>query len=703
MAEVGQQHGRNEMTSQSPVMGGASADASSILATQQQPLQSQSQSQPQIEQQQRKPPVETIEDKGGKQAQENSVNNSAMQPPLPSATSASTTASSAPTTAPATAPAAPGLVPEDMLEKKRKLLERLKEIDAEKQRLRAAKEKTPGDDGSRGSQITEEAPVPAAVVLPPSEPVQEKEQAATDVLHVEAARPAPAAVSTSAPIAAGEVPDVDAEPAKPAHKRKRSSSAALDERQPSLNDDENGDEAGRPKRERRSRLPSIHAKPFPGEPSTTPNKIKLPYAHTKRFSFCTRLVKEFLKIKEVLPFRAPVNEMWPAEAIPGYFDLVARPMDFRTITEQLANGTYTRPGTGAFDTERFAFDFRQVFKNAMLYNRPEDKLFQDAAMLLHKFEARFSELPVDDPMPPPGGAVSSGGVVSGGALSVHSGGSIEHKPSRGRPPATAAASPGPSKKKPVLDRRASTGNIGIPVNPRSKKLADPDFGATAGASSAGKKPSGTGRGRGRPKGSGVAPAESAGGAAAATNEFEHLNLNDALKKLSILKRQRMTMAADYPLSSATLKQSALYHLAMTYDEKKRLSDNVSKLKEPQIVKLLEIIKKHTNSQFTNSDGEVELDVDALDTNTLREMEAFVNSCVHRRKLGAKDGSGVAPEVLDKQIQKLEQVVDKLKMKSVSSQSNIFGAVDSGVDPYASSGSSDSDDGSSGDDSSEDDE
>jgi len=63
----------------------------------------------------------------------------------------------------------------------------------------------------------------------------------------------------------------------------------------------------------------------------------------KRLHFCRKIIQSLLRNTTAAPFKAPVNELWPPEAIPRYFDVITRPMDLRTVKKNLELSVYIHP------------------------------------------------------------------------------------------------------------------------------------------------------------------------------------------------------------------------------------------------------------------------------------------------------------------------------------------------------------------------
>jgi hypothetical protein len=83
--------------------------------------------------------------------------------------------------------------------------------------------------------------------------------------------------------------------------------------------------------------------------------------------------------KIVWPFEEPV------ENIPGYEEVVKRPMDLGTILSGLREGLYNN------SIRQFIKDVRQVFINATIFNEPHDEIHRNAVQCSYLFEKKLSK------------------------------------------------------------------------------------------------------------------------------------------------------------------------------------------------------------------------------------------------------------------------------------------------------------------------
>lgn len=102
------------------------------------------------------------------------------------------------------------------------------------------------------------------------------------------------------------------------------------------------------------------------------------------FAFYVDLVDRLFDRPEAGHFRAPVTELWSADDLPGYFDMIEAPMDLGTVKKRLQEGHYNRyhPTTPHLDEDSVVADIRLVFRNCMTYNEPGSPVFEGARRLL---------------------------------------------------------------------------------------------------------------------------------------------------------------------------------------------------------------------------------------------------------------------------------------------------------------------------------
>lgn len=114
---------------------------------------------------------------------------------------------------------------------------------------------------------------------------------------------------------------------------------------------------------------------------------------TEEYQFCHRLVGELLKHPDCKVFKAPVLDMWSQNDVPGYLDMIEKPMDLGTVMKNIRLNKYCTPdGNGdlVFHIADCFTDIRLVFQNCMTYNEPQSEFFVSAKSMLELVEARIS-------------------------------------------------------------------------------------------------------------------------------------------------------------------------------------------------------------------------------------------------------------------------------------------------------------------------
>eukprot|EP00601_Ochromonadales_sp_CCMP2298_P022863 CAMPEP_0173298012 /NCGR_PEP_ID=MMETSP1143-20121109/15855_1 /TAXON_ID=483371 /ORGANISM="non described non described, Strain CCMP2298" /LENGTH=191 /DNA_ID=CAMNT_0014238079 /DNA_START=108 /DNA_END=684 /DNA_ORIENTATION=+ len=94
------------------------------------------------------------------------------------------------------------------------------------------------------------------------------------------------------------------------------------------------------------------------------------------------LAKLTLK-REAEFFKLPVE--WEAMGLTDYITIIKKPMDLRTVRENLESGEYdTAPDASA--------DVRSIFMNAMSYNKPNSRVYVHAKTMSEFWEASCAAL-----------------------------------------------------------------------------------------------------------------------------------------------------------------------------------------------------------------------------------------------------------------------------------------------------------------------
>lgn len=317
-------------------------------------------------------------------------------------------------------------------------------------------------------------------------------------------------------------------------------------------------------------------------PADKPAPLPTCMSKCKRLQFCKRLVTSMIRDPSTNAFASPVKELWHEAAIPRYFEIIKQPMDLRTVKRKLETTAYIEAVKDdilpyRFDAEAFAHDVRLIFRNAMVYNRVGDMLYNSANMLQKDFNKKFSE-----GLPPP---------------------------------------PSPEEISSKLCKKRSSGargRKGKQAGDASPKMdTDVDIVCVSG-------PSVTKR---------MSAKATRRKAIAAAREIimhsdpDTMSREEIRERLEYLGRCRVAVLARTPVAKGAgylTRAALLYDEEMSFDEKKRCGDAVTNVPPSKLPALLSIIQKSYEGG-EKGDGEVELDMDRLDNRTMRNIEAFLEN------------------------------------------------------------------------------
>ncbi len=95
------------------------------------------------------------------------------------------------------------------------------------------------------------------------------------------------------------------------------------------------------------------------------------------------------------PFDMPVLEKWTLDQLPGYFDEIKKPMDFRTIKETLqTRAGYRNKRTNLFDFRLYLEDVYCVIDNCITYNREGTELAETAKKIEKGIHKEMKDMPL---------------------------------------------------------------------------------------------------------------------------------------------------------------------------------------------------------------------------------------------------------------------------------------------------------------------
>ncbi|KAK6620706.1 hypothetical protein RUM43_011001 [Polyplax serrata] len=398
----------------------------------------------------------------------------------------------------------------------------------------------------------------------------------------------------------------------------------------------------------------------PSGPTSGSSKEKL----SESLKSCNEILKELFSRKHAgyaWPFYKPVD----AEllGLHDYHEIIKKPMDLGTVKTKMDNRQYRT-------ASEFAADVRLIFTNCYKYNPSTHDVVAMARKLQDVFEMRYAKIP-DDPVSSLNleKHSSSGSSESSSESSCdeedsdrerarklvllqeqlkamqeqmrklveesHNKKSKKNKKKEFSDGSRATLSQ-TKKKKPSGEVSAASGNdikptaadlksvavAGVPAKPKSKPAAKPKAPAGTGAP---KKPKANAKtGPGRKKNAGLA----------ASSAFDSEDEDNARP--------------------------------MSYDEKRQLSLDINKLPGDKLGRVVHIIQSREPSLRDSNPDEIEIDFETLKPSTLRELEAYVASCL--RKKPRKPYSYKKPSGKSKDEQMAEKKLElEKRLQDVSGQ------------------------------------
>ena len=310
---------------------------------------------------------------------------------------------------------------------------------------------------------------------------------------------------------------------------------------------------------------------------------------------CLGLLRDLQRQPQGAWFAAPVD--WRALNLPDYPDVVKRPMDFATVKNNVETGLVETP-------DEFKASVMLVFKNAMQYNAKKDNVVHIvAAELKVFFEEKFrSQIEPLGPVDTPSEVVARSRKGGGGGGSRGGGGAG----SRG------GGGGGGGSRRPAASGQRS------------------DF-------------AGSGEHQGY--------ASTVPQGMVSQERFSQLQNQMEMLKQQLSELKRQSSASEASISMAAQLQSAA-HLGggapsfggrssgggrrqvderpLTEGEKETLSQEIQSLAHDKIGGVLDIIREGSCLD-AGSDEQVEIDLDNIDSGTLRELQRYVKSCLPRKR------------------------------------------------------------------------
>jgi hypothetical protein len=322
-----------------------------------------------------------------------------------------------------------------------------------------------------------------------------------------------------------------------------------------------------------------------------------------------QVLDRMMKHRDAAGFNMPVNQLWSMELLPGYYDVVKRPMDLGTIKTRLNEGHYGE------NPEAFAADVRLVWKNCMSYNNPDTEFHHTADRMRLLFEQAYKA-----------SSEKSAAVLEKDRLKQQQ--------------SQAAAQP--KKSRPKAEPKPKPSRASKPKEKKKKKKKEKKRSTQSG--------------------------------------FDAVQMmNDNLQRVLSQMDGRAAAPREEKVPSRT----------MELWEKERLVKMMDKLEPDKFGTALSIIKQshRVNLEEVESDEEVTIDIDTLDSKTLWKLHKYVEDNIPKKRPAKKKMSQAEKQRLDRD--RISQREQSLRDELSQLQGNLAAAA-AGSDSSSSSSSSDSD-------------
>ncbi|KAI4163085.1 MAG: hypothetical protein LQ342_003212 [Letrouitia transgressa] len=139
-------------------------------------------------------------------------------------------------------------------------------------------------------------------------------------------------------------------------------------------------------------LPDINTNVTASDLMDTPVESRLAITNPQK-KFLSKVIQNIKRSKDAIQFLIPVDPV--ALNIPTYPEIITKPMDLKTLEENLKADQYP-------DVEAFKSDFQQIVTNTITFNGPDHPITQNAQRMKGSFDRQTVNLPgpeVADPNP----------------------------------------------------------------------------------------------------------------------------------------------------------------------------------------------------------------------------------------------------------------------------------------------------------------
>lgn len=292
-------------------------------------------------------------------------------------------------------------------------------------------------------------------------------------------------------------------------------------------------------------------------------------------------------------FNVPVDPA--ALGVIHYPTIVPSPMDLGTVKRRLEDGDYA-------DVHALAADVRLVFRNALTFNvLPEAQVHQAARDLLEKFEDALKGLWKQ--LAAPASASTPNGLSGGKRRDVHYDDEDDSFGAGGKRPRS-------SGKQSTGSKKSGKGKKG----PRTP-IGDDDVGT-----------------------GGMVPIEHLTSMREQMESMQatilELQRQAAKTDIEVQMNRELAVAPQTAAQKAAQRRALLMKKELTYEEKTQLSTDINSLPPEKVGHVVKIVQDRMPLTSDDNDAEVEIDLEALDTETLRHLQNYVRNCLKRRGGGS---------------------------------------------------------------------
>jgi hypothetical protein len=414
-----------------------------------------------------------------------------------------------------------------------------------------------------------------------------------------------------------------------------------------------------------SQAPQLMKRNNPVQIQSQPS-TKVKGRFSQRLKHCITILKELLSKKHAgyaWPFYKPVDAS--LLGLHDYHEIIKHPMDLGTVKQKMDSRDYRSP-------EEFAADVRLIFTNCYKYNPPDHDVVAMARKLQDVFEMRYAKIP-DEPAAGAGSASAASkrettsSVSSSSAEESSTDGESDNERERKllqlqeqlrimqeQMQVLVQETKRKDKKKKKREKKREK---------EKDKDSKPDV-PSATKNSASENQSSLANAN--------APVMNNVAASADQKATKQGKLKSAANKTAggkstQAKRQRSNSKSKKNKMSVFTFDSEDEDNAkpMSYDEKRQLSLDINKLPGDKLGRVVHIIQSREPSLRDSNPDEIEIDFETLKPSTLRELEAYVASCLRKkpRKPYTKKPAG---KTKDEQILEKKQELEK-RLQDVSGQ------------------------------------